>query len=165
MPFSRWLFRKSASLVTTVSLSASAVLAIKAGKIFPVAAPPIENGIILVQQGKITAVGQDIEIPEGAQIIDASDRVVIPGLIDAMTTINEAGRDDEASVTPDIQALDSFDYFGTYRRMLAGGVTAVHIAPGRHRLMPGYGAVVKLAADSPDQQVLQARDGLCVVLG
>ncbi len=142
-----------------------AVLAIKAGTIFPVGAAPIEDGIILIQRGKITAVGKDIEIPDGAEIIEASDRVVIPGLIDAMTTLNEAGRDDEASVTPDILALDSFDFFGTYRRMLAGGVTAVHIAPGRHRLMPGYGAVVKLAADSPDQQVLQAKDGLCVVLG
>lgn len=141
------------------------VLAIKAGTIYPVAAAPIENGIILVKQGKITAVGQDIEIPDHAQIIDASDRVVIPGLIDAMTTLNEAGRDDEASITPDIHALDSFDFFGKYARQLAGGVTAVHIAPGRNRLMPGYGAVVKLAADGPDQQVLQAASGLCVVLG
>lgn len=141
------------------------VLAIKAGRIYPVGAAPIENGIILVKQGKITAVGQDLEIPEGAEIIDASGRVVIPGLINAMTMLNEGGRDDEASVTPDIHALDSFDFFGEYRRLLAGGVTVVHVAPRRNRLMPGYGAVVKLAAESPDQQVLQTEAGLCVVLG
>lgn len=143
----------------------SAVLAIKAGKILPVTAAPIDAGVILVQGGKIKAVGQDLEIPEDAKVIDASDKVVIPGLIDAMTTLNERGRDDEESVTPDIRALDSFDFFGKYQRLLAGGVTTVHIAPGRRRLVPGYGAVVKLAGDAPDQQVLQDLAGLGVVLG
>jgi len=143
----------------------TAVLAIKAGRILPVTSAPIAPGIILIQDGKIKAVGQDVEIPEGAEVIDASDKVVIPGLIDAMTTLNEAGRDDEESVTPDIHALDSFDFFGKYHRLLAGGVTTVHIAPGRRRLVPGYGAVVKLAGDSPDQQVLQDPAGLGAVLG
>lgn len=150
---------------STQAQDGDATLAIKAGRIFPVNAAPIEQGIILVKQGKIQAVGKDIEIPEDATVIDASDKVVIPGLIHAMTTLNERGRDDEGSVTPDIHALDSFDYFGKYHRLLAGGVTTVHIAPGRNRLMPGYGAVVKLAADAPDQQVLKAVAGLSVVLG
>jgi len=141
------------------------VLAIKAGTILPVTSAPIKDGVILIQQGKILAVGQDVDIPYNARVIDVSDKVVIPGLIDAMTTLNEGGRDDEESITPDIKALDSFDFYGEYRRLLAGGVTAVHIAPGRNRLVPGYGAAVKLMADSPEDQILRRAAGLCVVLG
>jgi imidazolonepropionase-like amidohydrolase len=155
----------SGVLVPVQARDEAPVLAIKAGKILPVTSAPIEPGIILVQGGKIKAVGQDVEIPADAELIDASDKVIIPGLIDAMTTLNEGGRDDEGSVTPDIRALDSFDFFGRYQRLLAGGVTTVHIAPGRQRLVPGYGAVVKLAGDSPEEQVLQDLSGLEVVLG
>ncbi len=62
------------------------IVAIKAGTIIPVTAEQIDGGIILIRNGKIEAVGQEVEIPNEAVVIDASDKVVIPGLIDAFTS-------------------------------------------------------------------------------
>jgi imidazolonepropionase-like amidohydrolase len=141
------------------------VVAIKAGIIIPVTSPQIENGVVLIRGGKIEAVGKEVEIPQGAEIIDATDKVVIPGLIDAFTTLAEKARDDEESVTPAIRAKDAFDFFADYRRMLAGGVTTVYISPGQRRLISGLGAVVKLAGDSVSERVLTDAAALRITLG
>jgi imidazolonepropionase-like amidohydrolase len=141
------------------------VVAIKAGTIIPVTSPPIENGVVLIRDGKIDAVGKEVQIPQGAEIIDATDKVVIPGLIDAFTTLAEKASDDEESVTPAIRAKDAFDFFADYRRMLAGGVTTVYISPGQRRLISGLGAVVKLAGDSVSQRVLTDAAALRITLG
>ena len=61
-------------------------IAVKAGKIIPVVGDPIENGVILVRGGKITQIGQNLRIPLNARVIDASDKVVIPGLVVAHNT-------------------------------------------------------------------------------
>jgi imidazolonepropionase-like amidohydrolase len=131
--------------VPTVSAQENSVVAVKAGTILPVTSAPIKNGIVIIRDGKIEAVGKDLKIPEGAEVIDATDKVVIPGLIDAFTTLAERSRDDEESVTPDIRAKDAFNFYGKYRRLLAGGVTTVYVSPGQKRLISGVGAVVKLA--------------------
>jgi len=147
-----------------VAAEDDALVAIEAGTIVPVSSEPIADGVILIRNGKIEAVGKDIEIPEGADVIDASDKVVIPGLIDAYTTL--AGReDDEQSVSPDVKAIDAFDFYGDYRQMLAGGVTTVYVSPGQRRLVSGMGAVVKLAGESIEQQCLTDTAGLRVTLG
>ena len=57
--------------------------AIKAGRIITVTGEEIENGIILISGGKIEAVGKNIEIPWDAKVIDASNKVVMPGWIEA----------------------------------------------------------------------------------
>ena len=140
------------------------VLAIKAGTIVPVSAEPITDGVILIRNGRIDAVGQGVEIPEGAEIVDASDNVVIPGLIDAFTTL--AGQaDDERSVTPDIKAKDAFPFYGEYRKLLAGGVTTVYVSPGQRRLVGGLGAVVKLAGRSVADRCLDDAAALRITLG
>ena len=59
------------------------ITAIKAGKILTMSGDPIKNGIILVEDGRIAGIGTEIEIPEDASIIDASQKVVMPGLVDA----------------------------------------------------------------------------------
>jgi len=141
------------------------VVAIKAGIIIPVTSPQIENGVVLIRDGKIESVGKEIQIPQGAEFIDATDKVVIPGLIDVFTTLAEKARDDEESVTPAIRAEDAFDFFADYRRMLAGGVTTVYISPGQRRLISGLGAVVKLAGDSVAQRVLTDAAALHITLG
>ncbi len=151
--------------VPTVLGEEPSVVAVKGGTIIPVTSPPIQGGILLIRDGKIEDVGKDLKIPEGAEVIDASDKVVIPGLIDAFTTLAERSRDDEESVTPDIRAKDAFDFYGKYRRLLAGGVTTVYVSPGQRRLISGVGAVVKLAGDSIDDRCLKDTSALRVTLG
>ncbi|NOR66887.1 MAG: amidohydrolase family protein, partial [Woeseiaceae bacterium] len=154
-----------AVLASAVAAQETSVVAVKAGTIYPVTSMPIRDGIILILDGKITAVGKDLQIPEGAEVIDATDKVVIPGLIDALTTLAERDRDDAESVTPDISAIDAFDFYGEYRRFLAGGVTTVYVSPGQRRLISGLGTVVKLAGDSIDDRCLVDRSALRVAIG
>jgi len=143
----------------------ASVVAIKAGKIIPVTSPTIENGIILIRDGKIEAVGKKVKIPDDAEVINLPDKVIIPGLIDCFTTLADKGRDDEESVSPDIRAKDGFDFYGEYRRMLAGGVTTVHISTGQRRLISGLDAVVKLAGSPISERVLKDPAALRIMLG
>jgi imidazolonepropionase-like amidohydrolase len=152
-------------IVPTIVAQETSTVVIKAGTIYPVTAPPIQDGIVLIRNGKIEAVGKDLEIPEGAEVIDATGKIVTPGLIDAFTTLAERGRDDEESVTPDIRAKDAFDFYRKYRRMLAGGVTTVNISPGQRRLISGVGAIVKLAGDSIPQRIVKDEAALRITLG
>ncbi|MFR0979388.1 MAG: amidohydrolase family protein, partial [Holdemania filiformis] len=63
------------------------MIAITHGKLLTVANGTIEDGTLLIDNGKITAIGKDIAIPQGAEILDASGKWVTPGLIDAHTHI------------------------------------------------------------------------------
>ncbi len=74
-------------LATTVRSGVAAeVSAIRAGAVVdPSAGTVTLNVMVLIQDGRITAVGQDLAIPDGAQVIDLSDKYVLPGLIDAHT--------------------------------------------------------------------------------
>jgi len=155
----------AALLVPDVRAEETSVVAIKAGTIYPVSSAPIQDGIVLIRDGKIEAVGKDLEIPEGAEVINAKDKVVIPGLIDAFTTLAEPTGDDEESVTPDIRAVDAFNFYGKYRRMLAGGVTTVYVSPGQRRLVSGLGSVVKLAGDSVAKRRLKDSSALRITIG
>ena len=61
----------------------SQTLAIHAGRILTVANGVVENGVIIIRDGKIEGVGVGLDVPEGVQTVDASDKVVVPGFIDA----------------------------------------------------------------------------------
>jgi imidazolonepropionase-like amidohydrolase len=68
--------------------SASAqTIAITGGRVYPVSGPVIENGTVIVTNGRITAVGANVVIPDGAQRIDATGKWVTPGLINSSTQL------------------------------------------------------------------------------
>jgi imidazolonepropionase-like amidohydrolase len=62
-------------------------IAITGGKVYPVSGAPIENGTVLIRDGKIVAVGANVEIPAGAQRVDASGKIVTPGLVNPGTQL------------------------------------------------------------------------------
>lgn len=65
----------------------SQTIAITGGKVFPVSAPPIESGVVVIVDGKITAIGANVAVPPGAQVVDAAGKWVTPGLINATTAL------------------------------------------------------------------------------
>src|SRR6185295_14286384 len=79
------------ALFATVALSLAAsvavgqTVAITGGKVYPVSGPVIENGTVLVRDGKIVAVGANVTVPNDATRIDATGKWVTPGLINALT--------------------------------------------------------------------------------
>ena len=74
--------------VTMISASADAqTVAIVGGKVYPVSGPPIENGTVVITNGRISAVGTNVPIPAGAQRIDATGKFVTPGFVNSSTQL------------------------------------------------------------------------------
>ncbi|HXY15056.1 MAG TPA: amidohydrolase family protein [Terriglobales bacterium] len=72
------------------------VVVVKAGKLVePESATVLKDQIILIQDGKVAAVGRDVAIPAGAQVIDLSSKTVLPGLIDCHTHLADGAHDDD----------------------------------------------------------------------
>ena len=65
--------------------AAAQTIAITGGKVYPVSGPLVENGTVIITNGKIAAVGANVPIPAGAQRIDATGKIVTPGFVDAST--------------------------------------------------------------------------------
>jgi imidazolonepropionase-like amidohydrolase len=62
-------------------------IAIVGGQVHPVSGPVIENGTVIITNGRITAVGTSVPLPVGARVIDAKGKWVTPGLINALTSL------------------------------------------------------------------------------
>jgi imidazolonepropionase-like amidohydrolase len=147
--------------------------ALRAGKVYTVSGGVLLDATILVRGGKIAAVGTGVEVPAGLPIHDLRAHVVLPGLVDAETTLASDVRDTRKSIAPHVRALDGWDFYRELREVLQGGVTTVYLAPGipaggsGARLVSGRGAVVKTAGkeSDPRARVLREAIGVQVTLG
>jgi imidazolonepropionase-like amidohydrolase len=81
-------FAVGLALTALLAMPATAqTVAITGGKVYPVSGPPIENGTVVITNGKITAVGVNVPIPAGAQRIDATGKTVTPGFVNSSTQL------------------------------------------------------------------------------
>ncbi len=117
-------------------------------RIIPVIGPEIPNGVLIVQGGKITAVGPQgsTPIPSGARREDASGKVLMPGLVDSHSHIGEVeGADGSAPIQPDVRVLDALNVrASTIQKAQAGGVTVANVMPGSGHLLSGQTLYIKL---------------------
>ncbi|MEO1087519.1 MAG: amidohydrolase, partial [Acidobacteriota bacterium] len=115
--------------------------------VYTVTGDVIEGGTVVVEDGKITAVGADVQVPTGVDVIDADGLSLIPGIIDAHSHIAVDGAVNEGSlaVTSMVTIADVVDPhdIGIYRA-LAGGVTSINILHGSANPIGGGNAVIKL---------------------
>ena len=140
--------------------------AIRARRIVPVSSDlprVIENGVMVVRDGRITAIGRDVQVPLDLRLLEFPDSTVIPGLVAAVSNLGHRHSGDE-SVAAGYRAADSLDLYGNHARLLAAGVTTVHADPGSHRLVTGQGVVAKLGGP-PTDRILRAQADLAVNLG
>jgi imidazolonepropionase-like amidohydrolase len=152
-------------------------MAITGGRVVPVTGEPIEGGTVLLDAGKIVAVGgPDLEVPAGAEVIDAAGKWVLPGFIDAHAHVGLAeeaegwaGSDvNEMTnpVTAYVRALDAINPADQgFRDAIGGGVLAVNINPGSGNPIGGQTAAVKCWGRVVDQMVLREPAGLKSALG
>jgi len=142
----------------------SAKYAIKAGKILTMASAQdksvINHGIILVSSGKIEALGpgSSIQIPEGYTLIDASDRWVTPGIVEAHTHIGTDGgfNDMVTSINPELQMAECVDPEDiAIEKAVTGGVTTVHTMPGSGTNLAGFSVIIKLDSSEPEKMILR----------
>ena len=147
----------------------SATTLIRGGTVMTVANGIIENSSVLVRDGKIAAVGQNINAPADAAVIDASGKFVIPGIIDAHSHIaTEAVNEGSVSVSAMVGIEDVIhpDQISIYRA-LAGGVTTVNVLHGSANPIGGKNAVLKLrwGADAEGMRFEGAPPGIKFALG
>jgi imidazolonepropionase-like amidohydrolase len=115
--------------------------------IYPISAEPIENGVLIVHQGKITAVGgANTRIPSNAERVDVTGKVIMPGLVDTHSHIGRGDGGDASSAThPDVRIVDAIDARSdTFRKARTGGVTTVNVMPGSGHLLSGQTVYLKL---------------------
>jgi len=125
---------------------ADSVVAIKGATILTATRGTIPNGIIVLRGGKIAAVGANVPIPAGAEVVDATGKFVAPGIIDchshiAADSINEGGTT-VSSMTGIEDVFDPTDV--NIYRDLAGGVTAANVLHGSANPIGGKNYVIKL---------------------
>jgi imidazolonepropionase-like amidohydrolase len=138
---------------TYVALPSEATL-IRGATVLTATSPPIENGDVLMRDGKIVAVGMDVTAPPGARVIDAQGKWVTPGVIDthshlgvypspavaAVSDGNELTNPNTAQVWAEHSVWPQDPQFELAR---AGGVTALQILPGSGNLFGGRGVTLK----------------------
>ncbi len=138
----------------TVALRAGTIHLVEEGRV-------LEGGAtILVQGGKILAVGGDLELPPGAELVDyGPDAVIVPGLVAAYSPY-ATGNPPDRTASPGLRAVDAFDPYEVYAGALAGGVTTAYVVPAEGRLIAGQGALVKLGGDDPARRIVNDRAAL-----
>ena len=128
---------------------------IKNVTILTAAGPRITGGSILLENGKIAAVGQSVNAPGDAVVIDGTGKFVTPGIIDVHSHIgdypapgveaNSDGNEAVRPVTAYVWAEHSvWPQDPQFPRQLAGGVTTAQILPGSANLFGGRSAIVKI---------------------
>ncbi len=143
------------------------MILIKNGYIKPMVGEDIENGCVLIgNDGKIAAVGKELEAPEGCTVIDAEGRLVTPGCVDAHCHIgldNEGmgweGHDYNEIVeplTPHLRAIDSINPMDeAFGLALAGGVTSACTGPGSANVVGGTFVAIKLSGKRVDNMIIK----------
>ena len=133
--------------------------------IVPIVGQPIEQGILLVQNGKIIAVGDArmVRLSADVETIDVSGKVIMPGLVDSHSHIGEgSGADGSAPIQPDVRLLDGINArASSFQRAQAGGITTVNVMPGSGHLDSGQTLYLKLrdGATKIDDLLIYDKDG------
>ncbi|MBQ8834650.1 MAG: amidohydrolase [Oscillospiraceae bacterium] len=143
------------------------MLLIQNGYVKTMAGPDIPGGCVLIgDDGKIAAVGENLTAPEGTQVIDAQGRLVTPGCVDAHCHIgldNQAmgweGRDYNEiidPITPHLRAIDSINPMDeAFPLALQGGVTSACTGPGSANVVGGTFVALKLYGKRVDKMIIK----------
>lgn len=168
----------TARFVLMVTLSACAwaqaantaapkTIAIRGGRLLTISHGTIENGIIVLSAGKITAVGPagSVSIPSGAEIIEAAGMTVYPGLIDSETHLGlteieaEAMTNDLAETSDEIMPqMHVYDAFHAESALIPvtryNGITNAIVAPADRDTLPGQDSFIQLYGGNADEMLL-----------
>ena len=143
------------------------MLLIKNGHIKTMAGREYANGSVLIgDDGKIAAVGEALEAPASARVIDAQGRLVTPGCVEAHCHIgldNEAvgweGRDYNEivePVTPQMRSIDSiYPQDEAFANAVRGGVTTACTGPGSANVIGGTFTAIKLVGNRVDNMIVK----------
>lgn len=153
------------------------MIAITNGKVMTITQGTLERGTVLVEDGRIVAVGENVQIPADTQVYDVAGKVVMPGLIDAHCHVGlfpdgigweyADGNEMTDPITPHLRALDAVNPADqAFGELVAAGVTTVLTGPGSGNLVGGQWVCLKTAPKpAVEQMVLLEPAGMKMALG
>ena len=155
---------------------ADGAVAIVGGRVVPITGQGIERGTVLIENGRISAVGASVTVPDDAQVVDAEGAWVLPGFIDAHAHVGVseeaegwAGQDTNEMtepVTAQVRAIDGINPADLgFRDAIMGGVLAVNVNPGSGNPIGGQTVALKCWGRTVDQMVLRQPSGMKSALG
>ncbi|APX32551.1 amidohydrolase [Brachybacterium sp. P6-10-X1] len=151
------------------------ITAITNAHVHPVSAPAFD-GTVLVEDGRITAAGEDVAVPAGAEVFDADGAWLLPGFIDAHVHLGVdeegegwAGQDTNEMTDPVMAAARAIDAINPveigFDDAIIGGVTAVNVNPGSGNPIGGLAVAIHTHGRVVDDMVLRSPSGLKAALG
>jgi imidazolonepropionase-like amidohydrolase len=152
---------------------------LKGGRVLTMAGQTFDPGYVLIENGKISAIGPLADLPQpapDADVVDLRGKWIVPGLIDAHTHVGigeqgfgREGMDTNETtdpVTPQVRAIDATNPDDeAFRDALAAGVTAVNVMPGSANVVGGLAFAVKTYGSRIDQMVLRNPTGMKAAMG
>ena len=164
-------------LLTLFSLTLTAQdIAVRAEKLYTVSGAMIADGVIIIQKGRITAVGKasDIQVPEGMKVL--RHKVAVPGLIDGHSTVGFSGLlnqphdqdqvERSAPMQPELRAIDAYNPKDPLVRFLSNrGITTVHTGHGPGALISGQTLIAKTFGNTIDETVIVPEAMIAATLG
>lgn len=153
---------------------AQAQVAIKGETIYTVSGAAIQNGVVLIKNGKIESVGANLSIPSGYKIYEA--KVVTPGLVDARSMVGLSGAlnipvdqdqlDKTNPIQPELRAIDAYNAEETLVKVVRdNGVTTIHTGHGIGALVSGQTMVAKTKAGTVEDVTIQPLAMLAMTIG
>ena len=151
-------------------------IVVKADKIYTVNGAPIENGVVVIRDGKIQRVGPatSVRIPSGVDVVEAA--IVTPGLIDAHTVVGLAGYlnqdhdqdqlESSEAMQPELRAIDAYNAREALVEWLRSfGVTTIHTGHGPGEIVSGQTMIARTTGDTVADAVIQPAAMMAVTLG
>lgn len=146
-------------LVVAPAARASEVLAVRASRVVPVSGEPLDDGVVLVRDGLIEAVGRagEVTIPAGATLVHEAGAWLVPGFIDLHAHVG--GTDLNDMVLPVNTDLTVREQVVPGNEQLldaqAGGVTTILFIPGSGTNLSGFGVLMKTAGETLDEVIVR----------
>ena len=169
---------KTAALLLSLFAQAAAAqtIAITGGKVYTMTGAPIENGTVVIANGKIVSVGANVPIPSGAQRIDATGKIVTPGFINSSTQLGvvEIG---QVSDTRDMQARGKDNIAAAFTVWEGLNPNSVMLAPARKEgvttfvilptggLVSGQAAIVDLVDGTTTDMIMKSPVAMVAEIG
>jgi len=152
------------------------MILIKGGLVKPITSPDIENGEVLIDNGKIVAIGAKVDAPADVKVIDATGMIVSPGFIDGHCHI---GMSEESSrwegndcneysdpITPHVRAIDGMNPMDeAFECAIKGGVTTAVTGPGSANVIGGSFCATKLYGKRVDDMVINSNVAMKIAFG
>ena len=164
-----------AAVATGMSLLASPAVAqndailVRGGTVHTATGAPIANGSVLIRAGKIVAVGPNVAAPSGARVIDATGKVVVPGMIDNHSHIGARPtdlNDTPMLIGPQHRFLDALDWNDPdFQDAVEGGVTTIVSGPGSGENVSGMAVVIKTFGTDYTKRLLLEKGGMKFAMG